>query len=824
MIRNYFKVAWRNIRRNKVNGFINIAGLAIGMASVILILFYVQDELKYDKFFKKADYIYQVNLDGKMGGEEFINGNTPPPVGAALVNAFPEIETYARIYRPGNVLVRHEEEKQPASYFTEKGVLVVDSNFLQVFTYRMLEGDPATCLQNPQSAVITEQTAKKYFGSQNAMGKILLFGDERTPATVTGILQSLPSGSSLQFDMLEPISSYPVVKRFNWSWVWLQVSTYVKLRDNARTDAASIAKLEAKFPAMVRQQAASGFKRIGKPFDEFIKNGGRWDLHLQPLTKMHLYSAGIASRLTTLGNIKYVYIFSIIALFIILLACVNFMNLSTAQSARRAKEVGIRKVLGSVKTQLIKQFLAEAMLYSFIATLVALVLVLLLLKPFNEIAGKTLSVGLIFSSKNWIFISGLCLITGLLAGSYPAFYLTSFNPTAVLKGMKLFKSNLGNLFIRNGLVVFQFTISTALIICTIIVFQQLRFTQHKDLGLNKENVIVIANSNRLGNSEKTFRQELTKLPGVIQASVCTSVPTKENFGDSYIPEPTGTGEDLVKDISISSFIVDENFIPALNIHLLKGRNFSKDFSDSASVILNETAAKQIGWQDPVGRWLQYPGNDQRFKVIAVTKDFNTQSLYSVVGPFALFYTSSKTYDLGTSCTMVRVNPGNISAGLSKIENQWKSIAPNTPFDYSFLDSEFEALYRSDQRMGTVFGIFTVLSIFVGCLGLFGLAAYTAERRTKEIGVRKVLGASVYSLVTLLSKDFVKRVLLSAVIAFPIAWWGMSKWLEDFAYRIHIGWWVFVAAGAIAMIIALVTVSFQAIRAAVANPVKSLRTE
>ncbi len=825
MFSNYLKIAWRNLLRNRVNSFINIAGLAIGIACVILILFFVQDELRYDRFFKQADRIYQVNINGNLDGNEFLTSNTPPPLGKALVDEFPEIETYTRIHRPGDIVVRYEEEKQTENYFTEKDILAVDSNFLQVFTYQLKEGDPATCLQKPNSIVLTEQTAKKYFGNSPALGKKLLFDNERTAYTVTGLMHNIPSQASWQFDMLASISSYPAVKRFSWSWVWLQVDTYVKLRDKVSADKASLAKLEAKFPAMVKKHAATAFNRIGQPYDEFIKKGGKWDVHLQPLTSVHLYSADIGGRLTTLGNIKYVYIFSIIALFIIILACVNFMNLSTAQSAIRAKEVGIRKVLGSVKTQLVKQFLTEAMLYSLIATIIALVLVALLLNPFNAITGKTLSFNLLFSNNIWVFVLALLILTGLVAGSYPAFYLTAFKPVAVLKGMKIYQSHLGHNFIRNGLVVFQFTISIALIICTIIVFKQLQFAQSKNLGFSKENIIVIANSDRLGNKGESFRQELTKLPGVMNATVSTGIPTKENFGDFYVPEPTGVDEHLAKDITLSSFIVDYDFVLTLGIQLLKGRNFSQDFNDSLSVILNEEAVKQIGWKDPVGKYLNYPGNNnQRFKVIAVAKDFNTQSLRTVVAPFALFHSTSKTYDLGISYVSVRVKPGDISHNLAKLAGTWKDFAPNTPFDYSFLDSEFDALYRSEKRMGTVFGIFTILSIFVACLGLFGLAAYTAERRTKEIGVRKVLGASVQGLVLLLSKDFVKLVLLAAVIAFPIAWWGMSKWLEDFAYRITIGWWVFIVAGIIALLIALFTVSFQAIKAAVKNPVKNLRTE
>lgn len=823
MLRNYFKIAWRNITRNKVNSFINIAGLAIGMACVILIAFYVQDELSYDKYFKNHDRIYQVNLNGIQDGTDFWTGNTPPTVGPALVSEIPEIESYVRIYRPGDLVVRTEGGKQAENYFTEKKILAVDSNFLQMFSYNMLEGNQKTCLDKPNSIVITEQTAKKYFGNSSALGKILLFDNDRIPFTVTGIVQDPQAQVTWKFDILASISSYAVVRRFSWSWVWLQVNTYVKLKDNVPNDEAGIAQIETKFPAVVKKHAASAFRRIGQPLDEFYKKGGKWDFHLQPLTQVHLYSANIGSRVPSLSDIRYVYIFSAIALFIIVLACVNFMNLATAQSAGRAKEVGIRKVLGSEKKQLVRQFLSEAMLYSFIATATAIVLVIVFLKPFNEIAGKDLGFSLIFVNANWIYILGLSVITGMLAGSYPAFYLTSFQPAAVLKGLKFFKSNIGNLFIRNGLVVFQFTVSTALIICTLIVYMQLQYVRNKDLGLNKEDIIVISNSQRLGNSEESFREELTKLPGVMNVSITSSNPTAMNFADRYLPEPADTKEQTANEISLASFMVDNDFIPTLKIELLKGRNFSKEFNDSASVILNERAAKQIGWKNPVGMYMQYPGNSQRFKVIGVTKDFNIQSLRTVMEPFALFHTSSKTYNPG-HYMLARVKPVDMSKNIASFESKWKSFVADVSFDYTFLDEDFNALYSSDQRMGSIFTVFTMLSIFVGCLGLFGLAAYTAERRTKEIGVRKVLGASVHGLIALLSKDFIHLVLISAVVAFPLSWWHMNNWLEDFAYRITMEWWIFFISAFLALLIAFLTVSVQAFKAAVANPVKSLRTE
>jgi putative ABC transport system permease protein len=824
MFKNYLKTAWRNMQRNKVNSILNISGLAIAMACVIMIVLYVKDELSYDRFFAHADHLFQVNMTvaDNGGPENTTGGNTAPAVGPALKDMYPEVESYARVYRPGDVIVRYEGRAKAVNFYSEKNILAVDSGFLQVFNYQLLQGNAAACLQKTNSVVITEATAKKYFRDENPIGKILLFDTDRKPFLVTAVLKNIPSNSSFQFDMLAPISAYPEVKKRSWNWGWLQVNTWVKLKNSISVDAISMAKLEARFPEMVKERA------FGKDqsYEDFIKKGNRMRYSLMPFTSLHLHAIPmqVPARLTTLSDIKYVYIFSIIALFIIILACVNFMNLSTAQSATRAKEVGIRKVMGSVRTQLIKQFLTEAMLYSFVATIIGLLLVLFLLTPFNEVAGKSLAFGSIISGNIWIYVLGLCLFTGLLAGLYPAFFLTSFKPVEVLKGVKLFRNNIANLLIRNGLVVFQFTISVVLIICTIVVFEQLKYEQGKDLGLNKENVVVIANTKRLGNTEESFQEEIKRQPGVIDASISSSIPSKGNFGDGYMPEATETDKPLVSEIDLSSFMVDNDFIPTLKMQILQGRNFLKEFNDSASVIINETAANKIGWKDPVGKYLAYPGNSQRFKVIAVVKDFNVSSLHELVEPFALFNASSKTYNLHTSFISVRLEGGKMNEQIGRIEAKWKSFAPATPFDFSFLDNEFDALYRSEQHMGTVFGIFTFLSIFVACLGLFGLSIFTAERRKKEIGVRKVLGASVQTVVGLLSGEFLKLVTVASLIAFPIAWLAMNKWLQDFAYRINMGWWIFFIAGASAMAIALVTVSFQAIKAAIANPVQALRAE
>lgn len=825
MIRNYFKTAWRNLLRNKVSSIINISGLAIGMACVLLISMYVADELSYDRFFEDAGRIYRVNIDGKMGNNQFLAGHTPPPAGAALMNNYPQIESYTRIHTPGDEIIHYEIGGQKHS-LTEKSLLAVDSNFLKFFNYPLLAGDAATCLNGVNSVVLTQKAAKKYFGDVSPIGKTLVFDEYSIPFTVTAVLKDLPKQSSLQFEVLQSVASIPYIKRFSWSWVWLQMGTYVKLTPSAAADPATIARLESKFPQMVATQAASAFKRIGQPYAEFKKKGGKWDLHLQPLTDLHLYSVNVGTRYFEQSDIKYVYIFSAIALFIILLACVNFMNLSTAQSTKRAKEVGIRKVLGSLRQQLIRQFITEAMMYSLLAALFAIAIVILVLPAFNQVAGKELSLLTFLNVKTGLGILFLVVFTGLMAGSYPAFFLTSLKPVSVLKGNGLFNRSGSGFFTRNALVVFQFTVSTVLIICTVVVYKQLIYNKNKDLGFNKENVLVIANADRLGQNEEGLRTELLRLPLVSNASISTSLPTKNSFGDTYIPELNpGDVHSAENNIMLASFIVDEAFVPTLKLKIKSGRAFSKAFADSASVLLNETAAKQIGWKDPIGKMLTYPGNNnQKFKVVGVLKDFNTESLRAQIEPFALFYTTSKTYQIGTSYLTVRIKPGDYSAAIESIQRKWKEFAPNTPFEYSFLDAEFDALYRSDQVMGKVFTIFTCLSVAVACLGLLGLAIYTAERRTKEICIRKVLGASVQNVVTMLSADFLKLIIIASVLAFPIAWYAMSKWLQGFAFRTGISWWVFAISAVITVLIALITISFQSVKAALTNPADNLRGE
>jgi len=824
MFRNHLKIALRNALRHKGNSIINISGLALGLTCVILIALFVTDELGYDRFFKDADRVYRVNINGKMGDGEFYAGYTPPPAGATLVDNFPEIESFTRIYRPGVDVLEYKSGNEKRA-FNENNVYAVDSNFLEVLSYPLEKGDPETCLFELGSVVITKNIAEKYFGDVNPIGEILFYGKEKKPLKVTGVLSDMTNlPASMKFDILVRVENFSDVTYFNWSWVWLNMATYVKLTDKAGGNPNVVKHLEAQFPDMLKVQAASAFERIGQPYEQFLENGNKWDLHLQALTDIHLHSGEIASVITEQNDIKNLYIFGIIALFVIVLACVNFINLATAQSTKRSKEIGIRKVLGSFRAQLVRQFLTEAFFYTIASTVLATLLVWVVLPFFNQLSGKNLPFQAIFEDGIWLFILFLSICTALLAGIYPAFYLTSFKPVNILKGTNGLSKGKGG-SIRNGLVVFQFTIAIVMVIATSIVYLQLRYAANRDLGYDKENLIVLQNTEKLEVSEETFRQELASLSEVKSATISSGILTKGSFGDFYVPETVQPDENVAKDITLQSYLVDTEFISTLNLQVLDGRGFEKQFNDSLSVVINEAAAKQIGWKNPIGSMIRYPGgNMESYKVIGVLKDFNLESLHSHIEPFALFSNASKSYDTGVSYITLKLKAGNPKEIIASIQNKWKNYQPDIPFEYSFLDDDLNAAYLSDNRQAALFAIFTFLTIFIACMGLLGLIAFTAQQKTKEIGIRKVLGASISEIVRLLAVDFVKVIFMALLIASPIAWYFMSKWLQDFAYKIDIPWWVFAFSGAMALVIAMLTMGFQAIKAAVANPVESLHTE
>ena len=817
-------IALRAMRRRAFFSAINIAGLAVGLTACWLLLLFVLHESSFDRFLPQADRICAVALDLKMGDQEARTTNTPPPVGPRLAADFPEIETMARTFSLGSVVVRREQPGHAPVSFNEDAAMAADTSFLELFNFPMTTGDVSSALDKPGSLVLTEKMARKYFGDEPALGQTLTLNDR--PFKVSGVLKNLPSTSTVQFGFLAPMADFKVVERFSWSWIWLQVDTWVRLRE--APNGSYLSQLEAKFPAMVRKYAPAAYARIGQNFEEQLKKGDRFDIKLLPLKTLHLDDPNLASRLTTLGDGQQVRIFGIIGGLILLLACLNFMNLSTARSMSRAREVGVRKTLGSPRRALVGQFLTEAMLLSAAAMVVAAGIAGVVLPFFNRLAGLELTHTDLYSPGSTGLMAGLALLAGLVSGIYPAFYLSKF------KASEIFRTAAGNTGgghsrVRSGLVVFQFGVSLILMFGTYVVFRQLEFARKQSPGLRREHVLVIPNTRLLGEpgAREAFRQELLKLPEVTAASHSTYLPSLGSFGDFYEPEQGAQHRAVVQNLPISSFLTDASFVPTLGIELLAGRNFMPGGGpvDSTAVILNESAVKAIGWENPVGKWMRYPGNEnQRFQVVGVMRDFHAASIKMPIEPMALFHESSKTYQTWGSYFAVRLRPGAEKPAVEKASALWKSMAPAAPFEYDFLDDSFARMYRTEAKTGDVLGIFTGIALFVGCLGLFALAAFMTEQRGKEIGIRKVLGATVLGVAGLLTKDFLKLVVLAILIAAPVAWFLSEKWLNDFAYRITLEWWMVGLTGAMAILIAALSVGVQTVRAALANPVHSLKNE
>jgi len=807
MLKNYVMVAFRNLLKNKGFSAINIIGLAIGLATCLLIMLFVLDELGYDHYNKKANRIYRVDGDILFGGNHFILAKAPDGMGPALKKDYPQVEQYVRFREMGSILVKKGNEN-----IEEGKVIYADSTLFDVFTLAMIDGDPNTALKEPNSIVITETTARKYFNTTHAAGKELII-DKDENYKVTGVIKDIPPQSHFNFRFFISMSSMPESRRNNW--VSNNFNTYIVLKEGADPKV-----LEAQFDPMVEKyMGPQVMQALSITMDQFKKSGNYDRYVLTPLTSIHLHSDK-DGELSANGSIQYVYIFSAIALFILLIACVNFMNLSTARSANRAKEVGVRKVLGSLKVNLINQFLAESILISCIALVLALVITWSLLPYFNHLAAKKITLS--FVTRPWLLplLVTLVLVTGLLAGSYPAFYLSSFKPIQVIKGR--LAAGFKRSWLRSILVVFQFSISIILIISTIVIYKQLHYIQSRKLGFNREQVLIIHDTHLLGSHAKAFRNEIIKLPGVENATMTGFLPTSGSRNDD--PFFADATLDQKRAVSMQVWDADEQYIPTLGMEIAAGRNFSSQFpTDSTGIIINEAAATLLGFKDPVGKPLYYLNSFTKkeiltYHIIGVIKNFNFNTLREQVTPLALILRENR------GKIAIRVNTKNISHLVSQIEQQYKSMASDLTFGYTFMNDDFDELYRNEQRMGNIAITFSTLAILIACLGLFGLATYAAEQRTREIGIRKVLGASVSRITTMLSKDFLKLVIIASVISFPLAWWVMYKWLQDFAYRTDLSWWIFLAAGALAIFIAILTVSLQTIRAAVMNPVKSLRTE
>lgn len=815
MLKNYFKVAFRSLVKQKVYTFINVLGLSVGIASCLLITMFVVDEFSYDKFHDNADNIYKIVLERKYPNHITNYAVIPHSYADVIAYDFPEVEQTVKMGGPfNNVVVNYTNEKHEVKQFEENFIMAADSNFFDVFSIKLLQGDPKNALMKPTDMVLTEETAKRYFGESQALGKTLrLFNQD---FVITGISENVPDNSHFKFDFLGKWTDEIFAGGLRTNFITFSAHVYVVLKPGADAKA-----LEAKFPAMVDNYAASQIEQdLGKSWEDYKKEGNGYRYSLQPLTSIHLDPSNIEAKMRPGGNINYVYFLICIAILILVIACINFMNLATARSAERAREVGVRKTMGSLKGQLISQFLVESILISLIATGLAIGLAQIALPYFNGLAGKTLT--FTFSPLFITGLLGVALFVGFMAGSYPAFALSSIQPIIVMKGN--FSSNAKGSWLRNGLVVFQFFISIVLIVGTMVVTQQMKYMQNKSLGYDKERVVVIERAFALGEHTQTFVDEVKQVPGVERAGSSFSLLGRQGdfFGAQFTPE--GSTEIL----TTKSMGIDDRFAETIGFEFIEGHGYSEETNDSLSIILNETAVKTMEIKDPIGKKLKQIQRTPQgtvevsYTIIGVIKDFNFQSLRDPITPLTI--QSVESFGGGAAYVIARVKGENLMATIENIEAKWKALVPEQLFKFVFLDQNLMAQYETEKQAGKVFAIFSSLAIIIACVGLFGLSAYTASLRTKEIGVRKVMGASVGSIVLLLSKEFTKLILFAFVLSVPIAWFIMNQWLSGFAYRIKLGVGIFLVAGFTALLISWITVSYQSIKAAIVNPIKSLRSE
>lgn len=811
MLRNYITIAFRNLWRKRGYSFINISGLAIGIASSVMILLFVQDEMSYDRYHENAPNIYRVCLKASMQGNSLEAPITPAPLAATIVADYPEVINAVRFFNfDASPIIRSGDRS-----FIERYFVYADSTLFDIFSFPMIKGDPAKALNRPNTIVLTESAAGKYFGEEDPVGQILEVGNERTPFEITGIIEDIPPNSHFTFDVAASFVSHP--QHQNQVWVSNNYYTYILLDEQADPFG-----LQAKFPEMLEKYMGPQVEMVmGVTIEEFYESGEEWGYYLQPLTNIHLHS-DLQYEIRANGSITTVIVFSIIAIFILVIASINFMNLSTARSAGRAKEIGLKKVAGSNRPQLVNQFLGESVFLSFISLLLALVLVEIFIPAFNNLADKQL--GLHYFTR-WYTIPVLIItgiFVGFMSGSYPAFYLASFDPVKVLKG-KL-QAGPGSSRLRGILVIFQFVITIVLFISTLTVYRQMSYINSKDLGMDPENVLVIHRANSIPFEQReTFCQELTAFSGIISTSKAHAIPGTSFSGNAFRREGTATREQHI----ISNSWVDWDYAEVLGLEMAEGRFFSRDFaSDSLAVVLNETAVRSMGYTDPVGiRVLQTAAGgtqeapeDIAFTIIGVVKDFHFESLHQTINPMILSPGQWGGY------IIARIQPGGTGESIDYVREKWNDFVDDQPLEYSFLIDDLTADYRTEERTGLIFSIFAILSVFIACLGLLGLASFTTEQRNKEIGIRKAMGASAGSVILLLSKEINLLILISTLLSWPVAWYLMRNWLDNFAYRTDIGIISFISASLITYLIALLTVSFQAYSAARLNPVDTLRDE
>ncbi len=805
MLNSYLKTTARNLKKNKIFSFVNIAGLAIGVSCFILIALFITDELTFDSFNKNADRIFRVNAHYKIGENRFNLANSPVPLASTLASEYPEIEKTVRIRQDANIYVKKDND-----YIKEEKFFYADSTLFEIFTINFVQGNPVTALQQPNSIVLTTKTAEKYFGSKNPMGERVVLSNGKE-FLVTGVVKPVPHNSQFEFDFIASYNTLPQSKETNWFGSF--VHTYVLTRNGITAK-----ELNSKIFSVTEKHLSPITKAaFGLNYKEFIAKGNDLSFVFVPLKSIHLYSK-VFNEFKEPGSIETVYLFSAIAIFILIIACINFINLSTAKSTQRANEIGMRKVLGSNKIQLVQQFLTESVLLCFIAVLFSIMIVEYALPYFNELTDKHLSLNLLGNVFTIPAILIFTILLGIAAGIYPALLLASSKYLLILKSKS--SSNKNSRLLRKGLVVFQFATSIILFVGTFVIYSQMQYIKNKNLGFNKNQVLVIKNISDLGSQQFAFVNTIRQNSNILNASLSEGLPDHSLTANIFRKE--GQGEENQTLVVIP---VDYNFLNTYQIKMKEGRFFSKDITtDSAALVLNETAVKKLNITDPLNSGLIYnhgeEGQSYKLKIIGVTKDFHLQSLKDEIRPAAFILLNEPEANF----LSVKISSHNISETIKYLSTKWKDFGQLKPMEYSFFDEYFNDAYKSEIQSEKVFTIFAVLAVIVACLGLFGLATFTAEQRTKEIGVRKVLGATITNIVSMLSKEFLILVALANIIAWPAAYFIMKNWLDEFAYKTSIGISIFILSGLLVLAIALIAVSYQSIKAAIANPVKSLRYE
>lgn len=826
MIRNFILLFFRNLRRQKLFSAINLLGLTVSIASTLLIFLYVQHEFSYDNFHFNSDRLYRVNqtfIWSENANAQF--SRTGPGVAHALNEELPEVEMTTSLHTPGNFIISYAPPGKEVIAFEENRVFSADSNFFKVLNFPLVKGDAASAFRQANTMVMTETTAKKYFGDVDPVGKLVRVGNPNdvNPKTyeVTGVVKDTPANSTIEFDVLLSSKGFNV-ERFYWSWVWTQLETFVLFRENTDME-----KVRLKLGAIPRKRAEETLKAVmNTSYDEYIKSGKRWDLYLQPINTLHLPEEAVVGSFPDTGNVKIIYSLIGAAIFIVLLSCVNFMNLSAAQFTRRIKEASVRKIMGLGKRELRIGHYSEALIFCLLAAGGALALTQGFLPAFNTISGKGLSMDFINNPGLIAVLFGLVVLMAIVSGSYPALFLTGFNPVEAIKG-KFSSGKTGKTF-RNALVVFQFSVSIILMVCTAVVFQQLQMVAEKDPGFDRENLVVLNHAESVKNPE-TLLNAIKDVPGAKDASWCNSVPPTVFNGDTFEAQ-----DNTDRKFNINFTSADHNYIPTLGIRLKAGRNFSEEMQgDSNRVILNETAVKVIGWkadESVIGKTITYPGRSGmvKFEVIGVVSDFHYWSMAAQIEPLAIFNMKSKEMLFNDrSLVVVKVAAQSTEAWestLSSLQKMWKQNAGDAPFQYSFVDQTFADTFKTQQRFSSVLTVMAVLAILIACLGLLGMIIYSLEQRTREIGIRKVSGAGVPDILLLISRGYTSLIVIAFVIGAPVAYWITDIWLRDFAYRVQPSPWIFLTAGLGTLAVAVLITGYHSLKAATANPIEVLKDE